>query len=1031
MKTKILISIIAISIAIVFSCKKEAETPTGGNKIEIGQSTTDTLSYFTAKVSTTISATGGNEISQHGHCWGTDKEPTIENNKTTLGKLTEPKTYTSELINLTNNTTYYVCSYVTYANGTIYGSEQSIQTLKTGKPIVTTTQVSDVTLYTAVLGGIVQADSGLAVTTRGVCWDTISSFTIANCLDTTVIGNGLGHFTKEISELLFGQDYFVKAFAINEKGISYGEIKEFSTTPINVPVVSTNDISYITTNTAQSGGNVTGEGNGIVAVRGVVWSTNQNPTIENNEGITEDGSGLGIFTSNLTDLQYGILYYVRAYATNEKGTGYGEQKDFQTIALEVPTVSTATPANITTNSAESGGNVTNEGNNPVTVRGIVWSTNQNPTIENNQGITENGSGLGTFVSNLTELQDGTLFYIRAYATNEKGTGYGEQKDIQTITIGAPTVSTTTPTSITPTSAQSGGNVTHNGNSTVTARGVCWSTVTNPTISDNHTIDGTGTGVFTSDITGLTYGTEYYVRAYATNINGTSYGNEVTFTTSPLLPTVNTNNTTNITNNSATSGGNITSNGGASVTSRGVCWSTSSNPTISNNHTSNGTGTGAFTSEITGITGSTQYYVRAYATNSEGTSYGNEMTFTTISDPEAPIVTTDNVTNITSTTATSGGNVTSDGGASVTARGICWSSSSNPTTSDNHTTDGSGTGTFSSNITGLTPTTQYYVRAYATNSIGTSYGNEVIFTTLAILPTVTTDVVTNITTTTATSGGNVTSDGGADVTARGVCWSTSSNPTTSDSYTTDGSGTGAFVSNITGLTSETLYYCRAYATNSIGIAYGNEVSFETLDTTPCDGQTSFIYEGLSYNIIEIEYQCWMKENLNYQTGNSWCYNNDPAYCITYGRLYDWATIMNGESSSNSVPSGVQGICPSSWHLPSDEEWKILEGNTDTQYGVGDSEWDGVGYRGYDAGKRLKTTTGWSLNTGTNAVGFSALPGGYRTSGSFAYLGYYGRWWSSTASGSATSWYRELAYNNNKANRNNTNKVYGFSVRCLKD
>ena len=195
----------------------------------------------------------------------------------------------------------------------------------------------------------------------------------------------------------------------------------------------------------------------------------------------------------------------------------------------------------------------------------------------------------------------------------------------------------------------------------------------------------------------------------------------------------------------------------------------------------------------------------------------------------PTVTTTAVTDIAQTTATSGGNVTSDGGATVTLRGVCWEIYPNPTTADYKTTDGSGTGVFVSNLTGLTANTLYYVRAYAQNSAGIGYGNELTFTTLPnpVIPTVTTTAVTDITQTTATSGGNITSDGGATVTLRGVCWNTYPNPTTADYKTTDGSGTGVFVSNLTGLTANTFYYVRAYAQNSAGIAYGSELTFTTL------------------------------------------------------------------------------------------------------------------------------------------------------------------------------------------------------------
>jgi len=182
----------------------------------------------------------------------------------------------------------------------------------------------------------------------------------------------------------------------------------------------------------------------------------------------------------------------------------------------------------------------------------------------------------------------------------------------------------------------------------------------------------------------------------------------------------------ITGTTATSGGNVTGDGGATVTTRGVCWSTSANPTIANSKTTNGTGTGTFTSSITGLTAGTFYYVRAYATNSAGTGYGTQISFTTVSVPILAATTA--ASSVTETTATSGGNVTGDGGAAVTARGVCWSTSANPTIANSKTTNGTGTGTFTSSLTGLTANTLYYVRAYATNSMGTGYGTQVSFTT---------------------------------------------------------------------------------------------------------------------------------------------------------------------------------------------------------------------------------------------------------------------------------------------------------------
>ncbi|HOZ52963.1 MAG TPA: hypothetical protein PLU17_13950, partial [Chitinophagaceae bacterium] len=241
----------------------------------------------------------------------------------------------------------------------------------------------------------------------------------------------------------------------------------------------------------------------------------------------------------------------------------------------------------------------------------------------------------------------------------------------------------------------------------------------------------------------------------------------------FIPTVTTSSVSNTTQNTATCGGIVTNDGGAIITARGVCWSLYANPTTEDSKTNEGAGNGTFISDLTGLTPNTPYFVRAYATNSAGTAYGNQQDFTTLPTPNLPALTTNDVTDKTQTTAKCGGNVTSDGGAAVTARGVCWSTSANPTVANSKTIDGTGSGSFISNLTGLSANTPYYVRAYATNSSGTSYGNQQSFTTLqnASTPTLTTNGVTDIAQTTATCGGNVTSDGGAVVTARGVCWST--------------------------------------------------------------------------------------------------------------------------------------------------------------------------------------------------------------------------------------------------------------------
>ena len=263
------------------------------------------------------------------------------------------------------------------------------------------------------------------------------------------------------------------------------------------------------------------------------------------------------------------------------------------------------------------------------------------------------------------------------------------------------------------------------------RGVCYATQTGPTTSASKTIfsDPVTKATFAVKLSGLAYATKYYARAYAISANATIYGDEVTFTTSPVVPTLTTAVITLITGNSATGGGNVTVGGGADVTARGICFGKNHNPSVTATKTSNGTGTGAFVSLLTGLKGNTVYYVRAYATNSAGTGYGPEATFTTLVD--LPVVTTTAATAITKVSAVSGGEVTYDGGGTLTARGLAWSTTANPTIDGTVVLDsGTGISVFISNLTGLVLNTTYNVRAYATNSAGTAYGADISFTTLA-------------------------------------------------------------------------------------------------------------------------------------------------------------------------------------------------------------------------------------------------------------------------------------------------------------
>lgn len=416
--------------------------------------------------------------------------------------------------------------------------------------------------------------------------------------------------------------------------------------------------------------------------------------------------------------------------------------------------------------------------------------------------------------------------------------------------------------------------------------------------------------------------------------------------------------------------------------------------------------------------------------------------------QRPTVCTVSVREVTSTSAICNGFVSKDGGSYVTIRGVCWSTSQNPTIDDRHTTDGRGTGNFISFMTGLTAGTTYYVRAYATNQAGTSYGEQEIFTTVTDVPTVTTGTVSNITATSATCGGNVTNVGSSTVTHRGVCWSDNGTPSLNNNHTDEGGGTGNFISHMTGLTAGTKYYVRAYATNSAGIEYGDVVSFATNYGQPCPNAVTMTdVDGNVYNTVQIGDQCWMKENLRttrYADGTSiQCGNGDtssimayyyyPSNVAAYGLLYNWSAVMRNSSSSNTNPSGVQGICPIGWHVPSKSEWSQLKSYMAHQ-DVYFCEHNNM------TAKALASNTDWASSSvqcavgntqnNNNASGFSAVPAGsfdlfYYGSGSFA------EFCSSYEYGNYGAYYLSLEYDRAVATIYYWSKTTGSSVRCLRD
>jgi len=423
-------------------------------------------------------------------------------------------------------------------------------------------------------------------------------------------------------------------------------------------------------------------------------------------------------------------------------------------------------------------------------------------------------------------------------------------------ITIPTVTTQEVSGIGSVSATGNGTITATGDENADIRGICWNTGGNPTVanSKSYQTGSFGTGSFSRSMTGLSPGVLYYVRAYAHNSAGYSYGSQVSFTTNKTIPTVTTQACTNVTGNSALGNGTITALGGENATIRGFCYmvGTSGDPTTANSkvYDSGSFGTGAFNKSITGITPGTGYRVRAYAINSIGTGYGTTVQLTA---DNPPTVTTQAVTAILSTTATGNGNITVLGGETPTKRGICWNLTGMPTIEDEKSeqTGSFGTGTFTRPITGLIPGTLYYVRAYASSSVGYGYGSEVDFTTDKVAPTVTTQDATEIGQNQVKGNGNITVSGGEDATERGFQYGLTQTPTWTKKETAGGYGTGAFNLVIDGLQVNTQYWYRAYAVNSIGTGYGEWVQFQTAasGTIPTGALLNICsdYSGCTYQL----------------------------------------------------------------------------------------------------------------------------------------------------------------------------------------
>ncbi|MDJ1472371.1 hypothetical protein [Xanthocytophaga flava] len=632
----------------------------------------------------------------------------------------------------------------------------------------------------------------------------------------------------------------------------------FVPTPPSVQLDSVNARSL----PVQLYGTITAQGLDTVTRYGFVFSASRAIPTVNDSLVTVKGKPASFpFAFHLSSALFkrATRYYVRAFAENAQGISYN--KDVLQLLVPdnrtLPEVSLNAIENITANSANAKATLTSDGNTPITAYGICYSaTSANPTLADKVLVTGSavtGALPFGYSQALSSLTDNTTYYVRAFVSNALGTAYSSIVSFKTTAVptAAPTVQTDNTVNITATTATIDGTLVSRGTAPIIQYGVCYSpSNATPTLANTVVVAGTTDPAtvplsFSATLTGLTQRTLYFVRTFATSSVGTSYGVVRSFTTSTPVatpPSVQTNEVvaTSITTSSATASGTLLTGGTASIVQYGFCYSnTNPNPTTGDALITSGNASPTsfpfqYTGNLTGLAAGTVYTLRAFARSSAGTSYGATKTFRTVAAATAPpTVQTVTIHSISYNSASVLGNLTSSGTAPVTEYGIVYSATNaNPTTADSKQVTasaqpGSFPFGFTGNLSRLVPNTTYAVRAYATSSVGTSYGAVQRFTTLVATPNVTTDrVVYSEARNSVTASGSVQSVGASAITRYGFCYSaTSATPTIADNPTDVGTAVGnvpmAFSYSFIRWAPGT-YYVRAYAVNSSGVAYGSVI-----------------------------------------------------------------------------------------------------------------------------------------------------------------------------------------------------------------